>query len=109
MADPSLDRALGAIDGRVAALERWMNGFSDRLDDASQSNHELATQVALMRQSMDSLSEAASAIKGMRDEMAQLRGAGRLAVGIVLAVGGLGGTIVGSVGAAWIRKLMGWE
>lgn len=109
MPESSVDRALGTLDGRVTSLERWMSGFSDRLDDSSQSNHQLATEVALMRQAMDQLTESAKAIKELNDQMTQMRGAGRLAVGIVMAVGGLAGTVVGSVGAAWIRKLFGWE
>lgn len=109
MAEPSVDRALGALDGRVTALERWAGGLDEKLDEAADSNHELATQVALMRQSLDQLSESASAIRGMRDEMTQLRGAGRLALGIVFAIGGLGGSVAGSVGAAWVRRMFGWE
>lgn len=109
MIDPSVDRALGALDGRVSALERWTAGLDDKLAEASDSSHELATQVALMRQSMDRFNESAQSIKEVRDDMAQMKGAGRIALGVMFAVGGLGGSIAGSVGAAWVRRVFGWE
>lgn len=109
MPDASVDRALGALDGRVAALERWTLGLDSKLSDAADANHELATQVALMRQSLDQVSQAGAAIKSMHDDMTRMKGAGRLALGIVFAMGSLGGSIAGAVGAAWVRKLFGWE
>lgn len=109
MADASVDRALGALDGRVTALERWTAGLDDKLSDAADSNHELATQVALLRQSLGQLSKAVAPIAAMHDELKEMKGAGKLAFAIAFAVGGLAGTIAASIGVAWIKRLFGWE
>lgn len=109
MSDSSVDRALGALDGRVTALERWTGGLDSKLEDAADANHEMATQVALMRQSLDQLGKVVAPLTAMHAEITEMKGAGKLALGIAFAVGGLAGTIAASIGAAWIKKLFGWE
>ena len=102
MAETNNDKDIGRLEGRVTAIERWMGGMSDRLDDANESNHELATQVALMRQSVDRLAKATRGIE-------EMRGAGRVMVSILLAIGSIVGALAGVVGGAWLRKLFGLE
>lgn len=102
MAEPSNDIAIGRLEGRLAALERWTAAMNDRLEEERETNRELVTEVALMRQSVDRMSKATQGIE-------EMRGAGRVMVSILLAIGSIVGAVVGVAGGAWIKRLFGLE
>lgn len=102
MAEPNNDQAIGRLEGRLEALERWMFAMSERLEEERETNRELVTEVALMRQSVDRMSKATKGIE-------EMRGAGRVMVSILLAIGSIVGTVMGVAAGAWVKRLFGLE
>lgn len=102
MAEPNNDQAIGRLEGRLEALERWMLAMSERLEEERETNRELVTEVALMRQSVDRMSKATKGIE-------EMRGAGRVMVSILLAIGSIVGTVMGVAAGAWVKRLFGLE
>lgn len=102
MAEPNNDQAIGLLEGRLEALERWMLAMSERLEEERETNRELVTEVALMRQSVDRMSKATKGIE-------EMRGAGRVMVSILLAIGSIVGTVMGVAAGAWVKRLFGLE
>lgn len=109
MADPGVERAIGALEGRVAGLEGWAKGLDHKLDEAIDAIHDLRTELALTRHAGESVAGKVGQAEKVLADYKQMRAVGKLAASFLMSVGAVVGAVLATAGGKWVSKLFGWD